>query len=148
MTALDEWEERLLALWRVSPDTRDDPHADFGAFYADPTVINGTPMAVAELVARARALHLAFTEHRMEVVDRVVGGDEMGPGKVAIAFRHSARHTGPWSTALGTIQPTGKIVTGLGIDLLTVAGGRVTEIWVLADELQRLQQVTAVGPTD
>jgi hypothetical protein len=137
-----EWEERLLALWRVPPDSRDDPIADFSAFYADPTLINGTPIAVQDLVARARGLHAAFSEHQMAVVDRVVE-----EGKVAIAFRHSARQTGPWVTPVGTIEPTGRVVSGLGIDVLTVAEGRVTEIWVLADELQRLMQVTTMGAT-
>ena len=96
-------------------------------------------MAVADLVARARALHAAFTEHEIEVVDRVAQ-----PGKLAIAFRHTARHSGPWATAVGEIAPTGRTITGLGIDVLTLAGDRVTEIWVLADELQRLAQVGAL----
>lgn len=144
MPEADDWEERLLALWRVPPDSRDDPIADFGAFYADPTMINGTPMAVVDLVSRARGLHAAFSEHRMDVVDRIIEGREGEPAKVAIAFRHSARHTGPWVTPVGLIPPTGNIVSGLGIDLLTVSDGRVTEIWVLADELQRLQQVTTL----
>jgi hypothetical protein len=75
----------------------------------------------------------------IEVVDRIAA-----PGKLAIAFRHSARHTGPWTTPLGEIAPTGVTVKGLGIDLLTLDDGRVAEIWVLADELQRLAQVGAV----
>ena len=32
-------------------------------------------------------------------------------------------------------------VSGLGIDVLTLDGGRITGIWVLADELQRILQV-------
>jgi hypothetical protein len=74
-----------------------------------------------------------------EIVDRVAQ-----PGKLAIAFRHRARHTGPWTTPVGEIAPTGATVTGLGIDLLTLVDDRVAEIWVLADELQRLAQVGAV----
>jgi hypothetical protein len=132
-------EQRLFALWSVPPDSHDDPVAAFGALYADPVLINGSPMAVADLVERARVLHRAFTEHEITVVDRVAQ-----PGKLAIAFRHTARHSGPWATPLGEMAATGRTVAGLGIDLLTLAGDQVTEIWVLADELQRLAQVDAL----
>ncbi|WIM99795.1 ester cyclase [Actinoplanes oblitus] len=134
-------EERLFALWRVAPDDEPDPDGRFGAVYTDPVTINGTPMAVGDLVERARTLHRAFTGHEIEVVDRVTA-----PGKLVVAFRHTARHTGPWTTPLGEIAPTGRTVTGLGIDVLTLAeDGRVTAIWVLADELQRILQVHDVS---
>jgi hypothetical protein len=95
-------------------------------------------MSVTDLVARARALHVTFADHAIELVDRVV--EQLG--KLAIAFRHTARHVGTWTTPLGEIAPTGRTITGLGIDLFTLdADGRITEIWVLADELQRLLQV-------
>jgi hypothetical protein len=58
-----------------------------------PVVINGAPMSVADLVARTEALHSAFTDHVIEIVDR-----------------------------------------------------RITRIWVLADELQRILQVHEVRP--
>jgi hypothetical protein len=132
----DALDERLFALWTVPPDTREDPVAAFRELYADPVLINGAPMSVPDLVARARALHSAFTEHDIRVVERIEA-----PGKLAIAFRHVARHTGPWTTPAGVLEPTGTTVSGLGIDLLTVRDDRVTEIWVLADELQRLMQV-------
>jgi predicted ester cyclase len=132
-------EERLFALWAVPPDDGDDPTADFGELYADPVLINGVPISVPDLVARARALHSAFTEHDMRIVERIAE-----PGKLAIAFRHTARHTGPWSTPMGVLEPTGTKISGLGIDLLTVRDGRITEVWVLADELQRLAQVGAL----
>jgi predicted ester cyclase len=135
----DELQTRLLELWSSPPDSNADPLAAFGAVYADPVLINGAPMALTDLVARARALHVAFSDHAIEVVDRIAE-----PGKLAIAFRHSARHTGPWTTPVGEIAPTGVTVTGFGIDLLTLADGRVAAIWVLADELQRLAQVGAL----
>ncbi|GAA4605200.1 hypothetical protein GCM10023107_71040 [Actinoplanes octamycinicus] len=127
----------MFALWRVAPEEQGDPIGRFGAVYTDPVTINGVPMPVKDLVARARALHAAFTEHEIEVVDRVAA-----PGKLVVAFRHRARHTGTWTTPLGEIAPTGRTVSGLGIDVLTLAGdGRVSGIWVLADELQRILQV-------
>ncbi|MGK5678497.1 ester cyclase [Actinoplanes sp. URMC 104] len=130
-------EEQLFALWRVSPAEQDDAEAAFRRVYADPVLINGTPTPVSGLVARAEALHAAFSDHDIEVVDRM-----RAPGKLTVAFRHRARHTGPWPTPLGLLAPTGREVTGLGIDVLTLGDdGRVTAIWVLADELQRILQV-------
>jgi hypothetical protein len=129
-----ELEKQLFALWRDPPG---DAEAAFRRLYADPVLINGTPLPVTGLVARAQALHAAFTDHEIEVVDRM-----RGPGKLTLAFRHRARHTGLWSTPLGDLPPTGRLVTGLGIDVLTVGDdGRITAIWVLADELQRILQV-------
>jgi hypothetical protein len=135
----DELLDRLLQLWSTPPDGDADQLAAFAAVYTDPVLINDTPMALPDLVARARALHAAFSEHEIEVVDRIEQ-----PGKLAVAFRHIARHTGPWVTAVGEVAPTGRTVTGVGIDLLTLEDDRVAAIWVLADELQRLQQVGAL----
>jgi len=129
--------QQLMDLWTVPPDEQADPAAAFRAVYADPVVINGTPMPVPDLVARARALHVAFADHRIEIVDQLAG-----PGKLAIAFRHTARHVGRWTTALGEVEASGRTVTGLGIDILSFDdSGRIARIWVLADELQRLAQL-------
>ena len=129
-------EDRLFELWTTPPGERDDPAGAFGELYTDPVTINGEPMTVEALVARARALHAAFDRHEIEIVGRV---EE--PGRLAIAFRHRARHAGEWVTPLGTLAPTGKVVTGLGIDLLTFTDGKISAIWVLADELARILQV-------
>jgi hypothetical protein len=131
------FEQQLMDLWTAAPDTRVDALADFGRLYADPVRINGVAVPLAGLVARARALHAAFADHTITFVDTV-----SIPGKVAFAFRHAARHVGVWSTPLGDLPPTDRVVQGLGIDILTVnTDGRVTDIWVLADELQRILQV-------
>jgi predicted ester cyclase len=135
----DALETRLFELWTRPPDTTADALAAFGAVYADPVLINGAPMALRDLVARVRGLHVAFTEHEIEIVDRIAE-----PRKLAIAFRHTATHTGPWMTPVGEIAPTGRTVTGVGIDLLTLEDDKIAAIWVLADELQRLQQVGAL----
>jgi SnoaL-like polyketide cyclase len=124
----------LLNLWLAPPDSLGDPIAAFRGVYADPVIVNDAPLAVTDLVARARALHTAFTEHAIDIVDQVAA-----PGKLTLAFRHTARHTGVWTTPLGDLPPTGRVVTGLGIDVLTLDGDdRITRIWVLADELQRI----------
>jgi hypothetical protein len=130
-------DDQLFDLWRVPPDSLDDPVAAFSALYADPVLINGFAMSVSNLVDRARGLHEAFTEHEVVVVDRVESA-----GKLTVAFRHQARHTGVWRTSLGDLAPTGRVVVGLGIDVLTIDhDGLITSIWVLADELQRILQV-------
>jgi hypothetical protein len=76
-------EQRLFDLWTVPPDRRDDPEGAFRELYTDPVTINGTPVPVAGLVDRARALHAAFTDHTIEIVDRVET-----PGKLAPGSRH------------------------------------------------------------
>jgi hypothetical protein len=132
--------QALLGLWAVPPDDRPDPEAAFAAVYTNPVLINGTPMSVPDVVQRARDLHSAFSDLSTEVVDQV-----QTPGKLAIAFRQTGRHTGPWRTPLGEVPATGRTVHGLGIDILTITDGRISEIWVLADELQRLMQTAAVS---
>src|SRR3954467_1002281 len=110
-----EIEQELFDLWRVPPGVHDDPAGVFGRLYTAPVLINGVPMSLPDLVARAAALHAAFTEHVIEVVDRVAA-----PGKLTLAFRHTARHTGSWLTPLGELAPTGRTVIGLSIDVLTL----------------------------
>lgn len=132
--------DRLLALWAVPPDTRPDPEADFAALYTDPVLVNGTPITVAEMVDRARALHAAFTRHEREVLEVVEA-----PGKLAVAFRLVADHTGPWSTAVGELAPTGKRLSLTVVDVLTLApDGRIAALVMVADELGRLRQAGAV----
>jgi len=65
--------------------------------------------------------------------------------KLAIAFRQAGRHVGPLPTPLGPVPATGRRIEGLGMDILTLSGGRISQIWVLADELQRLVQLDAVA---
>ena len=137
MTVTDP--QRLMDLWTVPPDERPDPRGAFAEVYADPVVINGEPLSVDDIVARARALHAAFSDHTIEIVQQFREGEQL-----AVAFRHTARHTGVWATPLGSREPTGATVHGLGIDLLSFDDdGRVVRIWVLADELQRILQVSS-----
>jgi predicted ester cyclase len=133
--------DRLMSLWTTPPAERADAVSDFAQLYADPVLINGQPVTLAALVDRARAIHTAFSQHRITVVDLVASGD-----KVAVAFRHQARHDGPWHTSVGVVPATGTEVHGIGLDILTVREGRIEQIWVVADELQRLEQVVPLRP--
>jgi hypothetical protein len=45
---------------------------------------------------------------------------------------------------LGTVGPTGRTFEILGIDVLTIRDERISQIWVVADELSRLAQLEAI----
>jgi len=133
--------EKLLALWDLPPDSRPDAEAEFATVYTDPVRVNGAELGLADLVARARDLHAAFTRHEWEVLEVVEA-----PGKLAVAFRLTADHTGPWETPLGVLPPTGRRISGTVIDVLTLAhDGRVAETVMVADELSRLRQAGVLG---
>jgi predicted ester cyclase len=138
MTA-DELVERLLALWDDVPATDDQAVAAFAALYADPVRINGVEMALDQLVERARRTAAALAGRRTEVLSVVEGGD-----CTAVAFRLHGRHIGPLDTPLGPAPGTGAEVTVQVIDVLTVEGGRITEIWMVADYLGLLASEGAV----
>lgn len=131
--------ERLLQLWTDVP--ADDVAAEeaFRALYADPVTVNGAPLHARDLVARARALGAVFDGLRREVLDVVDGG-----GKVAVAFRLSGRHVGTLGTTAGPVPATGRDLGIRVIDVLTIADGRITGIWMVADELGALVSVDAV----
>jgi len=131
--------DQLLGLWQEPVDEREDPEAAFRELYADPVSINGTLMPVSWLVERARALQRAFDSRTTEIVDLVET-----PGRVAIAFFMRARHVGRLDTPVGTVTPTGRAVEVRTIDILTIADGRITGLWVVSDDLGMLTQLDAV----
>ena len=63
---------------------------------------------------------------------------------VALAFVMRGTHTGPYPSPLGIIAPTGRSVAIRTIDVLTLTQGRVSAIWVNADDLGLLVQLGAV----
>jgi ketosteroid isomerase-like protein len=131
--------DRLLALWTTPfPDDR-AAEAAFREVYADPVVVNGVPVPAAGLVARARALQGVFESAERQVLDVVDTG-----GKVAVAFRLSGQQVGVLATAAGPLQPTGRVVALRVIDVLTITDGRISDIWMVADELGALVAVDAV----
>jgi len=131
--------ERLLRLWQRPVVAGPEAEAAFREVYADPVTVNGAPMSVADLVQRARMLQGAFTDLRIEVVH-----DYELPNRIVVAFFMHGRHTGPFVTALGTVPATGREVTQRITDILTLTDGRISEIWVIADDLGVLQQLGAV----
>ena len=132
----------LLDLWTTGlPADDDEATAAFARLYTDPVPVNGSPLGCRELVARARALHAAFADIGLELVDRL--DSEAG---VAATIRQTGRLVGPLATPLGEVAPTGEAYSVLSIDVLHVGpDGRISAVWVLADDLGRLVQ-TGVLP--
>jgi predicted ester cyclase len=128
--------DELLTLWS---QPHEDPAAAFARMYTDPVTVNGAPLGIADLVLRADALRAAFADLRREVLDVCETGD-----KVAVAFRMTGRHVGPLVTSAGVLPPTDREITLRVIDILTLTGGRISSLWMVADELGALAQVGAV----
>jgi ketosteroid isomerase-like protein len=131
--------EQLLRLWTDLPVDDRAAEAAFREVYADPVMINGAPVDAAALVARARVIGAAFDGLEREVLDVVDDG-----GKAAVAFRLRGRHVGPLNTAAGPVPGTGRILEIRVIDVLTFTDGRISSIWMAADELGALAAADAV----
>jgi ketosteroid isomerase-like protein len=133
--------ERLLRLWTDLPDDDAAAAAAFRCVYTDPVTVNGQLMAVTALVARARVLHTALDGTEGQVLDVV---EDAGGGKVAVAFRLRGRHVGPLGTAAGPVPATGREVELRAVDVLTLTDGRISALWMAADELGALVALGAV----
>ena len=131
--------ERLLPLWTQPVDSRGDAEAAFREVYADPVVVNGIETPIADLVRRAGALQRAFDQLGIHILESVAT-----PDRVVIAFLMRGRHVGPFSSPLGTVAPTQRTIEVRTIDVLTVAAGVVSAIWVVSDDLGLLRQLGAV----
>jgi predicted ester cyclase len=132
--------DRLMQLWSEPLPDRAMAEAAFRSAYADPVLINGTPMGVAQLVERARALQQAYADLSHEILD-VVEGD----GALAVVFHLRGRHVGTLVTPLGAVPPTGRTVEIRVIDVLTITDGLVSSVRVVPDDLGLLMQLGAVG---
>jgi ketosteroid isomerase-like protein len=132
----------LLDLWSTPYADREKALAAFGAWYADPVVINGAAMSVADLADRADQVRTSLSDVRREILDVCEQPIERGT-KVAVAFRMGGRHTGVLGTAAGPLAATGQELTIRVIDLITVEDGLITSLWMSADELGALAAVGA-----
>lgn len=125
--------EGLMTLWTGS----EGPAAEdaFRAFYTDPVVVNGASLSAADLVARAAGLRQTFADLHREVLGVCESAD-----RVTVAFRLSGRQTGTWATSAGPLEPTGRVLHVRVIDILTLTDGRISSIWMVADELGALAE--------
>jgi len=64
--------------------------------------------------------------------------------RVAVAFRMGGPQVGTWTTSAGPVPATGREFWLRVIDVLTLAGGRITDIVMVADELGVLVALDAV----
>jgi predicted ester cyclase len=131
--------DNLFHLWQ-DPIEGPEAYDAFAGVYCDPVIVNGNEMALADLVVRARTLQGALAGLKADIL-QVVEGD----GSLAIAFVMRGRHTGDYPGPFGVVPPTGREVAIRTIDVLTLTGGRISRIWVNADDLSLLRQIGAIG---
>ena len=123
--------EKLLRLWTDSLPQDDDEAADaFRRMYADPVIVNGTPLDVADMVARARVTQAALAEPEREVLAVVESSDA-----VAVAFRLAGRHVRPLGTPAGRPPASGARIHPRVSGVLSIAEGRISAIWMVGDWL-------------
>lgn len=127
--------ERLFEAW-TQVDDLSQLEDRFAGLYTDPVRVNGTDVSLADLTARARSLHGAFSGLRAEVLQVVEDS-----ASIAVAHLMRGWHTGAYETPVGIIQPTGSRVQIRTIDLLTINDGKISAIWVVADDLGTLRQL-------
>lgn len=133
--------DAMMRLWSDQlPDSDEEAAAAFRELCTNPVVVNGAELSVADLVARARAVHRTFDRRDNEILDVVQDND-----RVAVAFRMSGRQVGPLATTLGPLPPSGRRLELRVIDILTLTNGRVSKIWMVADELGALVAADAVA---
>ncbi len=132
--------QRLMRLW-TDPLPADERAAEaaFRELYTDPVTVNGTPLTAADLVTRARAMQEALERPEREVLSVVDAG-----ASVAVAFRLAGRQVGPLETPAGPVPATGQVMDLRIIDVLTLTGGRISGIWMVADWLTALAAAGAV----
>ena len=103
--------DQLIRLWN---DPRPAGEAAFRAVYADPVTVNGTKVTIPELATMARDLHATMRDQSRTVLDQVTHGD-----RVTVVFTLRGTRAG---------QPVDLLV----IDLLTIADGRITDVWAVS----------------
>jgi predicted ester cyclase len=130
--------ERLLRLWTQPAD--EAGLADrFAELYTDPVIVNGTALSLEQMSERARTLQAALAGLSAEVL-QVIESDDA----VAVAFVMRGRHTGPYPGPTGPIEATGAEVAVRTIDVLTLTDGKISRIWVNADDLGLLRHLGAL----
>jgi len=131
--------DELMQLWASPLPAGDAARAAFARLYCDQLRVNGSEMTLEALVERARALQAAYSELRGTLLARSDSGSH-----TTIVFRMQGKHVGPLTTPLGVLPPTGKIAERQVIDLLVLRDGRISEIWMTADELGALSGIGAL----
>ena len=91
----------------------------------------------------AHMLTTAFPDYQITVVDQVAEGD-----RVATIWTGQGTHQGEWMSPIGTIPPTGNVVSWTGTTTVRIHAGKIAEVigsnW---DHLGILQQIGALPNT-
>ena len=103
-----------------------------GEFVAEDVVVNGEPQGLAGYRQGLAAVASAFPDYRWRI-DHLIAEDDL----LAAHFADSGTHRG---TFLG-VPPTGKVVETQEFAFYRLAGGKIVEVWVTADDLAILRQL-------
>lgn len=102
--------------------------------------MNGTPIAVEEIVERVRRIHASLADLEQVVIDRVDHGT-----RTALLLSQSGRHVGALPTPLGIVAPTGRHLTRRLAEFIAHDHRRLVEVTAVADDLDRLRQAGVVA---
>jgi predicted ester cyclase len=107
--------------------------------FVSPNAVNHTvPEGLPQAPNQFLGLHMgAFPDLKVTVEDLLVDGD-----KVVARVSYRGTHQG----AFMGIPPTGKQVTGMGINIFRIANGKMVEHWGLTDRISALRQLGVVPP--
>lgn len=127
--AAEDVVRELFRIWN------DGPIEDLDVCLAPVVDHDGRPETVEDLAEWHRREGEVWAGTTYEVVTLVSDGSS-----VAVRWRARATHAGPW----GPVPATGREVTWDGVHFFTVADGRVTSIWAMADRFAKAQQLGVV----
>jgi sugar lactone lactonase YvrE/predicted ester cyclase len=102
-----------------------------------PIEIPGTPRGLDLVKAEWQALRAAFPDARMTVETALAGGDQ-----VSAHYTITGTHGGPYYG----VPPAGAQATLRAAATYRLDGGRVVEMWIVADPLNTLQALTMPVP--
>jgi steroid delta-isomerase-like uncharacterized protein len=108
--------------------------AAFDTYFSEDVVFNDSRDFKQQL-ARMQAIRAAFPDHRLTIEDQIAEGD-----KVVTRVIFHGTHRGEFAG----VAPTGKQVKYSGIAVDRIAGGKVVEMWHIANTQGLLQQIGAI----
>jgi predicted ester cyclase len=113
----------------------DEDLEQLGRWLAPSVAHDGRPATVEELTDWHRREREVWAGTTYDVVSLVSDGST-----VAVRWRARATHVGAW----GPVAATGRTVEWDGVHFFTVAEGRVTSIWAMADRFAKAEQLGVV----
>jgi aspartyl-tRNA synthetase len=127
--------EELRALYaRYNDCCNRHDFGSLGLFVAEDVHVDDKPTGLAAYVAGLEEVVRAFPDYRWELRHLAVE-----PPLLAAHFADSGTHRG---TFLG-VPPTGRVIRTQEFAFYRVADGRITDVWVTADDLTTLEQLRA-----